>query len=171
MSGGSSPSGREASLRPSTRAPIKRKGLATRPIGRRDREGSPVNVVSNGRPAKRPQKSRMVVPELPQSSAVCASRRPENPSPSTSAVEPDTCIGTPRARKAAAVSVEKNGFPVPAAKITRRPFSRCRMARRRIYGSATARISMADITRVKTPIRSRASIKTMEFITVPSMPI
>ncbi len=36
------------------------------------------------------------------------------------------------ARKAAAVSVVKNGLPVPAAKITTRAFSIWRMARRRI---------------------------------------
>ena len=36
------------------------------------------------------------------------------------------------ARRAAAVSVEKNGLPVPAAKITIRPFSRWRIARRRM---------------------------------------
>src|SRR5438034_3047442 len=40
------------------------------------------------------------------------------------------------ARSAPAVSVVKKGFPVPAAKMTTRPFSRCRMARRRMYGSA-----------------------------------
>ena len=36
------------------------------------------------------------------------------------------------ARSAAAVSVVKNGLPVPAAKITTRPFSRWRTARRRM---------------------------------------
>ncbi len=36
------------------------------------------------------------------------------------------------ARRAAAVSVVKNGLPVPAAKITTLPFSMCRIARRRI---------------------------------------
>ena len=36
------------------------------------------------------------------------------------------------ARRAAAVSVVKKGLPVPAAKITTRPFSMCRIARRRI---------------------------------------
>ena len=55
------------------------------------------------------------------------------------------------ARSAAVVSVVKYGLPVPAAKMTTRPFSRCRMARRRMYGSATDCISMADITRVNTP--------------------
>jgi hypothetical protein len=36
------------------------------------------------------------------------------------------------ARRAAVVSVVKNGLPVPPAKITTRPFSRWRMARRRM---------------------------------------
>ena len=47
------------------------------------------------------------------------------------------------ARSAAAESVLKYGLPVPAAQMTTRPFSRCRMARRRMYGSHTALISMA----------------------------
>jgi len=37
-------------------------------------------------------------------------------------------------RRAAAVSVVKNGFPVPAAKITTLPFSKCLMSHLRIYG-------------------------------------
>jgi hypothetical protein len=36
------------------------------------------------------------------------------------------------ARRAAAVSVVKKGLPVPAAKITTRPFSMWRIARRRM---------------------------------------
>ena len=36
------------------------------------------------------------------------------------------------ARRAAAVSVVKNGLPVPAAKMTTRPFSRWRIALRRM---------------------------------------
>ena len=48
------------------------------------------------------------------------------------------------ARSAAAVSVVKNGLPVPAAKITIRPFSRWRIARRRMYGSATSATVIAD---------------------------
>ena len=55
------------------------------------------------------------------------------------------------ARRAAAVSVVKYGLPVPAAKTTTRPFSRWRTARRRMNGSATARISMAVATRVTMP--------------------
>ena len=37
-----------------------------------------------------------------------------------------------QARWAAAVSVVTNGLPVPAARITIRPFSKCRRARRRM---------------------------------------
>src|SRR4029453_13215932 len=51
------------------------------------------------------------------------------------------------ARSAAAVSVVKYGFPVPAAKTTTRPFSRWRTARRRLNGSATRRIFMAGAPR------------------------
>ena len=40
------------------------------------------------------------------------------------------------ARRAEAVSVVKKGFPVPAPKMTTRPFSRCITALRRMYGSA-----------------------------------
>src|SRR6185437_3637111 len=44
------------------------------------------------------------------------------------------CAPISSARSAAAVSVVKNGLPVPAAKMTTRFFSRWRIARRRIYG-------------------------------------
>ena len=40
---------------------------------------------------------------------------------------------------------------MPAAKITARPFSRWRIARRRMNGSATSRMSIAVCTRVCTP--------------------
>ncbi len=60
------------------------------------------------------------------------------------------------ARRLAAVSVVKYGLPVPAAKITTRPFSRWRIARRRMYGSQTECISMAESTRVLTPSCSSA---------------
>src|SRR6185369_12411733 len=61
------------------------------------------------------------------------------------------------ARWAATVSVLKYGMPAPAPKITTRPFSRCRIARRGIYGSATCAIVIADCTRVSTPSFSRKS--------------
>ena len=74
------------------------------------------------------------------------------------------------ARSAAAVSVVKNGLPVPAPKITTRPFSRWRIARRRMYGSASCDIGIADCTRVTTPFFSIASCSDTAFITVASMP-
>ena len=69
------------------------------------------------------------------------------------------------------MSVEKYGLPVPAAKMTTRPFSRWRIARRRMYGSATWRISMAVITRVGTPAFSSASCMASELMTVASIPM
>ncbi len=45
------------------------------------------------------------------------------------------------------------------------------MARRRMYGSATWRISMAVITRVGTPAFSSASCIASELMTVASMPM
>jgi len=44
--------------------------------------------------------------------------------------------------------VAVDGLPVPAEKMTTRPFSRWRMARRRMYGSAICFISMAEMRRV-----------------------
>ncbi len=75
------------------------------------------------------------------------------------------------ARSAAAVSVVKNGLPVPPAKMTTRPFSRCRMARRRMYCSATLGISSAVITRVGWSRRSRLSWRARPFMTVAIMPM
>ena len=68
------------------------------------------------------------------------------------------------------MSVVKNGLPVPAAKITIRPFSRWRIARRRMYGSATSETVIADRTRVSAPLRSSASWIVSELRTVASIP-
>ena len=75
------------------------------------------------------------------------------------------------ARRAAAVSVVKYGLPVPATNSATRPFSRWRMARRRMYGSATSFIAIAVMTRVGTPARSSASWRARPFMTVASMPM
>ena len=75
------------------------------------------------------------------------------------------------ARNAAPVSVVKKGFPVPAAKITIRPFSRWRIARRRMCGSATCLISIAESSRVSAPHFSSASWSASALITPPSMPM
>ena len=69
------------------------------------------------------------------------------------------------------MSVVKNGLPVPAAKITARFFSRWRIARRRMYGSATSAIVIALSTRVCVPWRSSASCSAMPFSTVAIMPM
>ena len=69
------------------------------------------------------------------------------------------------------MSVEKNGAPMPAPKITMRPFSRWRTARRGMYGSAIWVIWMAVWTLVTTSRRSRASWRARQFMTVPSMPM
>ena len=63
------------------------------------------------------------------------------------------------------------GAPTPAAKITTRPFSRWRSARRRITGSHTLSISIADWTRVCTPSCSSAFCMASAFITVASIPM
>ncbi len=65
----------------SIRAPIRSSGSITRRIGRRDSEASPTKVVENGVPASTPDRSRIVVPELPQSSS--ARRRTELPEASS----------------------------------------------------------------------------------------
>ena len=76
-----------------------------------------------------------------------------------------------RARWAAQVSVEKYGTPRPAAKITTRPFSRCRIARSGTNGSAIWLIAIAVCTRVGTWIFSSASCSASAFITVASIPM
>ena len=74
-------------------------------------------------------------------------------------------------RSAAAVSVVKNGLPVPAAKTTTLPSSRYCSALGRTYGSTTCSIAMADITRAVMPAWRIVSASASEFITVASMPM
>ena len=71
----------------------------------------------------------------------------------------------------AAESVVKNGFPVPAPKITTLPFSKCLTAFLRIKGSAISFISMADCNLVLTPWDSSAACKAIELIIVANIPI
>ena len=75
------------------------------------------------------------------------------------------------ARNDAAESVVKNGLPVPATKITTRPFSRWRIARPRMKVSATAERLIAESTRAGCPNSSSISLRASPFMTVPSMPI
>ncbi|SKV05096.1 Uncharacterised protein [Mycobacteroides abscessus subsp. abscessus] len=69
------------------------------------------------------------------------------------------------------MSVEKYGRPMPAPKMTTRPFSKCLLARSGMYGSATCPMVMAVCTRVTMPSFSRKSCSARLFITVPSMPM
>src|SRR5688572_14650783 len=75
------------------------------------------------------------------------------------------------ARSVAAVSLVKYGLPVPAAKMTTRPFSRWRIALRRMYGSATSWMVIADCTRVATSICSRADWSASALMTIASIPM
>ena len=79
--------GRQRSPRPSTWAPIRVSGSATRSIGRAESESSPTSSVSQSKPATSPASRRMEVPELPQSrgpAAACS--RPRPPCRTTDAV-------------------------------------------------------------------------------------
>src|SRR6185503_6806064 len=91
--------------------------------------------------------------------------------PSTFVPFSTTSAPTSIARSTAAVSVVKYGLPVPAAITTIRPFSRWRTARRRIHGSHTWSIWIADMTRVYSPRFSSACCIDRLLITVASMPM
>ena len=60
---------------------------------------------------------------------------------------------------------------MPAEKMMIRPFSMCRMTRRRMNGSATDLISMAETWRLSAPALSRAACRAIPLMTVASMPI
>ena len=65
-------------------APMSVSGRITRFIGRRESEASPPITVRNSWAATTPASSRIVVPELPASSAPAAAVRPLSPRPSIS---------------------------------------------------------------------------------------
>lgn len=67
------------------------------------------------------------------------------------------------------MSVVKNGFPVPAAKMTTLPFSKCLTALLRIYGSATSDMRNAVCTLVGIPILSIVAWRNIAFMTVASI--
>ena len=70
------------------------------------------------------------------------------------------------------MSVVTNGLPVPPARMTTRPFSRCRIARRRMYGSATVSIRTAVMQPgLARPSLSSVSCRARPFMTVASMPM
>src|SRR3546814_4916727 len=74
-------SGRRPPGDASKRAPISESGSITRPIGRFDSDASPVKVAVIVWLAITPISSRVDVPELPMSSAVCGCRSPPTPTP------------------------------------------------------------------------------------------
>ena len=85
-------------------APISDSGSMTRPIGRRESEASPMKVAVMGWLAIRPISSRVEVPELPMSSAVCGCSRPPTPTPWTCQRLPCFSMLAPIAVSAAAVA-------------------------------------------------------------------
>ena len=72
---------------------------------------------------------------------------------------------------AAAVSVVKNGLPVPAANTTTRPASKCAKAAFRAKGSQTVGIGIADMTSASTPASTKPPFSAMAFMTVANMPM
>lgn len=66
--------------------------------------------------------------------------------------------------------MEKKGLPVPAAKMTTVFWANLCSALRRMKGSATFFISIADITVQSTPMCERAPSRASAFMTVASMP-
>jgi hypothetical protein len=96
--------GKNLSVRPSIFAPILCRGIATLSIGRFCNDESPVNQLSKACAAKMPIKSRIVVPELPQSSgsSLCFKLAPPTPCTMIDGV-PMPSICTPNCCKQRAV--------------------------------------------------------------------
>jgi hypothetical protein len=97
-------------------APMRMSGAMTRRIGRRDNEASPTSVVVNGWAATTPLSMRIVLPELPQSSALDGGLRPPTPRPSmaTTRGSPSRSAGredTPAPRAARQASVAAQSAP------------------------------------------------------------
>ena len=86
-----------------TSSPICFSGRKTRPMGRRDKDGSPISRTVIGCPAMTPIMSRAPVPELPKSSGSEGWLRPPTPRPRISQTSPDLRAGAPRAVTAFAV--------------------------------------------------------------------
>ena len=88
---------------PCTVAPICRRGIATRSIGRPSSWALPVSTLRNGCPAMIPASRRIVVPDPPQSSGTAGSRSRPIPCTTTS-VGPDCSTVTPRSRTTRSVA-------------------------------------------------------------------
>src|SRR6266571_2050036 len=103
----------------STTAPIRRRGIATRCMGRPDREASPESTYLPGRPASAPASNRIVVPELPASRA--ASATTSQPTPSTPRAGGTPPGGRSRPRRPRQAIVEATSAPGAAPRISDRP--------------------------------------------------
>ena len=64
-------------------APMRRNGSATRPMGREERDASPVSVTGNFWPASKPANKRIDVPELPTYKGSLGCFKPCIPTPCT----------------------------------------------------------------------------------------
>src|SRR3990172_1365995 len=82
---------------------MRARGSITLCIGLWRSEASPSKVVTKGRPAKTPERRRMVVPELPQSMTLPGGQSPPHPFPPTHNASPPCHIFTPRSLKACTV--------------------------------------------------------------------
>src|SRR3989338_6655884 len=82
---------------------MRARGSITLCIGLWRSEASTSKVVTKERPAKTPERRRMVVPELPQSMTLPGGQSPSQPLPSTHNVSPSCDIFTPRSLKACTV--------------------------------------------------------------------
>ena len=128
-----------------------------------------LNAVASATCSPRSITSRCVM--AVNSSAPGFTRGSSANTPSTALAINTTSAPISNARCAAVVSVEKYGSPIPAPKITTRPFSRWRTARSGMYGSATCPMVIAVCTLVSMPSFSRKSCSARLFITVPSIPM
>ena len=92
--GGSVPSALAVMSTPSSRS-----GATMRPMGRLLSEPSPLSTLSSGSPASTPAISRIVVPELPQSSTPSGSVSAPRPAPCTISAPSTSSMRTPSARR------------------------------------------------------------------------
>ena len=117
-------------LRVRTSAPISRKGLATRSIGRRINDSSPIKRESNFCADNSPVNKRIAVPALPMSRSLPRRLRPRNPTPCTrTSVGAGRSIETPMARIAARLARQSSLARNPRTSLSPSASPESRMAR------------------------------------------
>src|ERR1700682_672200 len=99
-------------------APMVRSGSTTRAIGRRRSDVSPSKVADTQLPARRPSISRMVVPELAQSSGPCGGGNDLQPPPWTRGVPPGGSVVAPRLRRQATVAATSSPSGSPSMRLS-----------------------------------------------------